>query len=117
MKKNVKNDWCDEKLDYSTLEWRVRNWFLHNCLCEGGYSNTMQEDELTMLLIENIPSYTNSTVKQCVNWIKGRYDEEVVNETQILHMLIDCTIRYTSVLERARHSGLKLNEYIYQFYY
>lgn len=116
MSKYLKNNWCDETLDYTSLKWRVRHWFLHNCMCEGGYTNTMQEDELTMLLIETIPGYTNSTAKQCANWIKGCYDEKEVNETQVFHMLIDCVIRYTSVLERAQHSGL-INEYIYQYYY
>lgn len=116
MKRNDKNEWCyNASLDPYSIKYRVRRWFNNNCVPGGGYNHEDQEDELMMLLIDTPKWYTNHTINQCIDWLKGTYNVESDKAT-IHHILIDLTIRYTSILDTLKKSSIELNEYVRKYY-
>lgn len=103
MKRNNKNEWCySTSLDPYSVESRVRRWFINNCIPGGGYYPEDQDHELMMLLIETPTWYNNSTIRQCMDWMKGTYNIET-DPVDIHHMLIDLSIRYSHVLDTLKN--------------
>ncbi|WQJ53826.1 MAG: hypothetical protein [Wendovervirus sonii] len=92
----MKNDyWVDEtvSLDRTSLKYKVRKWFLSNCLVDDLY---IRENELIPLLYGNSKNYRNSTVLQCIDWLKGYYCQQV-DYCEIRDMLKELIKFYTHI--------------------
>jgi len=75
---------------------KVKSWFFCNLMADGGYTVKMQRDELLQVMNSCPVCRNNSTVWQCINWIKNRYNETVGYE-EIRISLIDCINNYANI--------------------